>query len=111
MWKVAYIPSALSGLPKGNLPVVEDGFIISDPHYADKGGETGKWLINGAVYVGKSVIKWIADNGVNLDQIFVVVAICGGFIIMAGFKKLGTKLTSGSIVGYIACKVVSEACR
>jgi len=115
MGMLTYIPTALTSaselMPKGNLPVVENGFVVNDPHYAEGMSAFGQWVIDGFVFVGKSIITFIATNGVDLDQAFVVVAVCGIFIIMAGFRKLGTKLTSGSILGYIACKVVSEVCR
>ena len=108
---LTYIPNAVQvaseTMPKGNLPIIKDGFIVADPHYIDGGSR----FLDGAIFVGKKLLKFIADNGVDFDQVFVVVAICGVFVIMAGFRKLGTKLTSGSIVGYIVCKVVSESCK
>lgn len=115
MGMLTYIPNAIrvasetvpDVMPKGNLPIIKDGFIVADPHYVDGASK----FLDGAVFVGKKILKFIADNGVNFDQVFVVVAICGIFVIMAGFRKLGTKLTSGSIVGYIVCKVVSETCK
>lgn len=115
MGMLTYIPPALASasnlIPNGNLPVIKDGFIIDDPHYAEGMSIFGQWLVDGFIFVGKSIIGFIVTNGVELDQVFVVVAICGIFVIMAGFRKLGTKLTSGSILGYIACKVVSEVCK
>lgn len=111
MGMLTYLPPMLQeipqALPKGNLPIVEKGFIVSDPHYENGFGI----LVDGIIYLGKKALKFIATNGADFDQVFAIVAICGVFFIMAGFKKLGTKLTSGSIVGYTICKVVSETCK
>lgn len=43
---------------------------------------------------------------VELTPIFVVAAIIGIFITMAGFKKLGTKISSLSFLIYILLRVV-----
>ena len=71
----------------------------------------GEFILDGVATTSKAVIKWVSKNGVSIDGIFVVVAICGIFVVMTGFRKVGTKMTSGSIVGYIICKVVSEVCK
>lgn len=69
-----------------------------------------EWFFNGVVWVFKKVIGFIGSCGTELDGLFIVVAIIGVFLIMAGFKNLGTKFTSGSILGYVVCRVVDLVC-
>lgn len=63
-------------------------------------------LVEGILWAGGKVLHFVATCGTELDSIFIVVAIVGFFFIMADCKKLGCKLTSGSIIGYLICKVV-----
>lgn len=67
-------------------------------------------FFDGVIWVFKKVIGFVGACGTDLDGLFIVVAIVGVFLIMAGFKNVGTKLTSGSILGYIVCKVVDLVC-
>lgn len=103
MATINYIPKTVAFI-ESNLPIVENGHIIGDTV------ERTPLIIDGIVWVLKKVGGFIAEQGTQLDPIFSLICIIGIFIIMAGFKKLGTKITSASILGYIACKVVSEAC-
>ena len=69
-----------------------------------------------------SILNWIGDKtgqiigagakGItificNFDGAFIIVAIVGIYLIMAGSKKLGTKLTSGAFILYLICKVIA----
>lgn len=67
-------------------------------------------FIDGVIFVFKSIASFLGSFGTELEPIFVVVAIIGVFLIMADFRKIGTKLTSGSILGYLACRVVDLVC-
>ena len=52
-------------------------------------------------------VKGIAAFMINFDGAFIIVAIVGIYLIMAGSKKLGTKLTSGAFILYLICKVIA----
>lgn len=68
------------------------------------------WLVDGILVLGKHILRFIGNSGMTLEPIFVVVAIIGFFLIMGGFDKWGYKLTSGSIIGFIGCKLVGAIC-
>lgn len=87
-------------------------------------GAIGNGLSKGLGWVfGKigDVIKWLFSEGFkalgvatltlaktlsSMDNVFVLVGLLGCIVIIIGNKELGTKLTSGSILGYIICKGV-----
>lgn len=60
----------------------------------------GEFILNGVKYI----LGLVVENG---EQIFTLVAMVGVFVSMFGGKKLGTKLTGGSILSYIIVKVIS----
>lgn len=105
MATITYIPQTLAFI-ESNLPVVENGHIIAEtakstPVIITLICDCVTWLV-------KNVVVLICDYGTELDPVFALVAILGIFCIMAGFRKIGTKMTSTSFFGYIVCKVVSE---
>ncbi|KJS81659.1 MAG: hypothetical protein JM58_16425 [Peptococcaceae bacterium BICA1-8] len=71
-----------------------------------------QWLID-KIFQG---LSWIIDkisNGLgfaikDLDGVLIIIAIIGVYFIMAGNKKLGTKITSGSIIVYAILRAVIE---
>lgn len=115
---ISYVPSMVTAssfisstvesttLINGNLPIIEDGFIVGEA--TPQSGMILEWFVSGVVWISKNVFGFLVTQG---DSLFVLVAICGIFCMMAGYKKLGTKMTSGSILGYIVCKVVSSVCQ
>ena len=96
---MTYIPQSICWI-ESNIPETHNGFIVDD--YRASG------VIKGIIWVVKTIVVFICDNISELDTIFILIAMLGIFVIMAGFRKAGTKMTSGSIFGYIICKVVSE---
>lgn len=95
---ISYIPPTLSSIGQKML---ENGNVANSPLY--KGDSA---VIETIINTFKSVILFIATNCNDLDNIFILIAMLGVFFIMFGFRKVGTKMTSGSIFGYLACKVV-----
>lgn len=88
--------------------MIENGNVLNSEVHKNAVGES--WLLDGILYLGKSFIGFIGTAGSTLEPIFVVVAICGFFLVMAGFDIMGKKLVGGSIVGYVACKVCEAIC-
>ena len=86
----------------GNLPIVENGKVIKETY------ENGNVVIDIVGWIGTKILKLIIYLGKEAYPVFVIIGICGFFIVMAGNKRLGLKITSGSIVTYSICKVVSE---
>lgn len=115
---ISYVPSIINvasvfpstvestTLINGNLPIVENGFIVGET--VPQKSAVIEWLIAGVAWIGKNVIAFLATDG---ETVFILIAILGIFCMMGGFKKLGTKMTSGSILGYIICKVVTDVCQ
>lgn len=101
---IEYIPVATSSVINNML---ENGNITNSPinQIPDS-----SWLVDGLLYLGKAILGFIGTSGEALEPIFVVVAICGFFLIMAGFDKWGYKLTSGSVIGFISCKILGAVC-
>ena len=65
-----------------------------------------KWLLTeGVKAIGVGAIT-LAKQLSSLDDVFVLIGLVGCMVIIIGKKELGTKLTSGSILGYIICKGV-----
>mgnify|MGYP001305456714 CR=1 FL=1 len=83
--------------------MLENGNVINSEIHKSTEGKS--LIIDGVVYLFKSSIAFIGKYGTTLEPIFVVIAICGFFLIMAGCDKWGSKLASGSVVGFILCKV------
>lgn len=86
----------------GNLPIVENGKIIKDTY------DNGNLFIDGLVWIGKGILKAIVYLGKEAYPVFVILGICGFFIVMSGNKKLGMKITSVSVICYTFCKVIGE---
>lgn len=86
----------------GNLPVIQNGKIIKET-YAN-----GSLFVSGIMWIGKGILKCIVYLGKEAYPLFVIIGVCGFFVVMAGNKKIGLKVTSGSILGYTFCKIVGE---
>lgn len=91
---------------KSNLPIVENGHIIKDT--IDSTPLLLTWIVDGVVWIAKNIVVIICDYGTELDTVFGTIMVLGVFCIMMGFRKLGTKLSSGAFWTYVVCKVVSE---
>lgn len=63
------------------------------------------FLLDGLVYLGKAIGGFVASMGCSLEPVFVVFAICGFFLLMAGFDKMGKKIVGGSVLVFTVCKV------
>lgn len=101
---IEYVPVVASNVVN---TMIENGGVTNSPiHQVNN----SNWLVDGLLYLGKAILGFIGTSGEALEPIFVVIAICGFFLIMAGFDKWGYKLTSGSVVGFIGCKVLSAVC-
>lgn len=96
---ITYIPQTVCWI-KSNIPETHNGFIVDD-HYTPA-------IVKGVVWVVKTIIVFICDNISQLDEVFILIAIIGVYLMMAGFRKWGNRLTVGSIWTYIACKVVAD---
>lgn len=86
----------------GNLPIIETGKIV---------GETSSnepFIVSAIIWIGKGLMKLVVYLGNEAYPIFLIVAIGGFFIVMAGHKKLGYKITSGCILGYLSCRLIGE---
>lgn len=71
-----------------------------------KAGDAIVWLLTeGMKAIGVGAIT-LAKKLSGLDDVFVLIGLVGCIIIIIGKKELGSKLTSGSIIGYIVCKGV-----
>lgn len=71
-----------------------------------KVGDVITWLLSkGFKALGIALIT-AAKSLSGMDNVFILVGLVGCIIIITGRKELGTKLTSGSIIGYIVCKGV-----
>lgn len=101
---IEYVPVVANNVVN---TMIENGSVANSP--IDQVNNS-KWLVDGLLYLGKAILGFIGTSGEALEPIFVVIAICGFFLIMAGFDKWGYKLTSGSVVGFIGCKVLSAVC-
>lgn len=54
----------------------------------------------------ESTSKFLSGGVTELTPVFVVAAIIGVFVTMAGYKKLGTKMSSLSFLLYLLLRVV-----
>lgn len=82
---------------------VENGEIINDRWSSYEGGAND--ILDILTWIAKGTVTAIGFIGEYGDPIFLVVAICGFFLIMAGFKSMGNKFVGGSVLGYLLCKV------
>lgn len=88
--------------------LIENGSVVNSEIH--KKAVNDHWLLDGIMYAGKSIFKFITEQGATLEPVFIVVAICGFFLIMAGADVVGKKIVSGSVISYIVCKVCEAAC-
>lgn len=73
----------------------------------EKAGEGVVWgLKEGLELIGAGAVALIKELS-GCSVVFTIVGVIGMFIVMTGRKELGTKLTSGSVIGYIFCKAVA----
>lgn len=69
-------------------------------------GDVAKWLFTeGFKALGVAALT-LAKTLSGMDNVFILVGLVGCILIIIGKKELGTKFTSGSILGYIICKGV-----
>lgn len=72
-----------------------------------------EWImekVNGLIsYLESSASQAIGGKILELAPIFVVITLVGIYISMSGNKKLGTKLSSGSVIIYLLLKVFFHA--
>lgn len=64
---------------------------------------------DGLAVLGNGILKIIGALANAGEGAFVIAAIIGFFITMMGNKKLGTKVTSISILSYFIIKAVAKA--
>lgn len=88
--------------------MMDNGNVLNSEVHKKAVGES--WLLDGILYLGKSIIGFMATAGTTLEPIFVIVAICGFFLVMAGFNVMGKRLVGGSVAGYMVCKVCDAIC-
>lgn len=80
-------------------------------------GGLGEELVNGLISKLKEGILWVGDkilNGlgsglIGLTPVFAGACMIGVFLTIAGEKKIGTKISSLSIVIYLLLKVILHA--
>lgn len=66
-------------------------------------------LKEGVLWIGDKVIQSLGNVLIELTPIFAGACIIGVFLTIAGEKKLGTKISSLSIVIYFLLKVILGA--
>lgn len=57
-------------------------------------------------FIGEKIASTLSAGVIELTPVFVVVAIVGIFLTMAGFKKLGTRMSSLSFLIYFILRMV-----
>lgn len=70
---------------------------------------TGEKIGEGLIYVLKWMGKGIGNIALGGESLFVIAAMIGIYITMAGNKKLGTKISSISLISYVLIKAVTSA--
>lgn len=66
-------------------------------------------LKDGFTWIGDKVIKSLGNGLIGLTPVFAGTCIIGVFLTIAGERKLGSKISSGSIVIYFLLKVILGA--
>ena len=66
-------------------------------------------LKEGVLWIGDKVIQSLGNGLIGLTPVFAGACMIGVFITIAGEKKLGTKISSLSIVIYFLLKVILGA--
>lgn len=66
-------------------------------------------LKDGFTLIGDKVIQSLGNGLIGLTPVFTGTCIIGIFLTIAGERKLGTKISSGSIVIYFLLKVILGA--
>ena len=75
------------------------------------GGVKDRLLEKGAEMTADATMKAISGLGnviIDLEGIFIIVAMIGIFLVIADHKKLGTKLSSGSILLYFLGRMLAN---
>ena len=67
------------------------------------------FLKDGFTWIGDKVIQSLGNGLIGLTPVFAGTCIIGVFITIAGEKKLGTKISSWSIIIYFLLKVILGA--
>lgn len=63
----------------------------------------------GFTWIGDKFVQGLGNGLIGLTPVFAATCIIGVFLTIAGEKKLGTRISSGSIVIYFLLKVISGA--
>lgn len=63
----------------------------------------------GFIWVGNKIVEGLGNGLIGLTPVFAGTCIIGVFLTIAGERKLGTKISSGSIVIYFLLKVILGA--
>ena len=66
-------------------------------------------LKDGFTWIGNKVIQGLGNGLIGLTPVFAGTCIIGIFLTIAGERKLGTKISSSSIVIYFLLKVILGA--
>lgn len=66
--------------------------------------------LNNACLLGIKIIKGIVYILVQFDEVFIIIAMLGVFFMIFGNKKIGTKITSSSILIYTVLRMVVSKC-
>lgn len=64
--------------------------------------------IDGLIAFGNVILKILGILATKGEPLFIIVAIIGLFIVMLGNKKLGTKISSISILSYYILRMVTK---
>lgn len=63
-------------------------------------------IVDGLVLIGNGILKLLETLIETGEPLFMIAAIIGLFIVISGNKKLGTKISSISILSYMVLRVV-----
>lgn len=63
----------------------------------------------GILWVGDKILGGLGEGLIGLTPVFAGACIIGVFLTISGNRKLGTKISSGSIVIYLLLKVILRA--
>lgn len=90
--------------------IIESEKIINDRLNSANVNTSGGTIVDGVIAIFKIIISVLSALGEQGELIFVVVAICGFFLIMAGIKDMGNKLVGGSVLSFLFCKACGVIC-
>lgn len=66
-------------------------------------------LKDGFTWIGNKVVQGLGNGLIELTPVFAGICVIGVFLTIAGERKLGNKISSGSIVIYFLLKVILDA--